>query len=176
MLARGRKNYMQRAASSSGTVTIHEGVAMSKVIADLQQTQGVFKLLWVFVVTVVLYNMTYGVATLAGASNAASIVNRVLDGADEAAADGDTLMSFLKEKFVDEFLDPSGEVRLRAMAAGMGELGKDLRCLYSSEELQAAGIPGDAFLNYNQNTGRCGVAYDCLSARALCKRAAQGSA
>ena len=169
MLARGRKNYMQRAASSSGTVTIHEGVAMSKVIADLQQTQGVFKLLWVFVVTVVLYNMTYGVATLAGASNAASIVNRVLDGADEAAADGDTLMSFLKEKFVDEFLDPSGEVRLRAMAAGMGELGKDLRCLYSSEELQAAGIPGDAFLNYNQNTGRCGVAYDCLSARALCK-------
>eukprot|EP00947_MAST-08B_sp_MAST-8B-sp1_P005242 g5242.t1 len=125
-LARGRNNYMQRAASSSGTVTVHEGVAMSKVVADLQQTQGVFKLLWVFIVTVVLYNMTYGIATLAGASNAASIVNRVLDGADESAADGDTLMTFFKEKLVDEFLDPSGEVRLRAMAAGMGELGKDL--------------------------------------------------
>jgi hypothetical protein len=147
----------------------HEGVSMSKVVADLQQTQGVAKLLWVVIVFGVLYNMMYDVATPEGAANSASIVSRVLDGVEEAAMDGDAMARFFKNKLVDEFLDPSREVRLRAMAAGVEGAESDVRCRYSAEERVAAGLPADAELTYDLMRGACILLwYDYKTAVAAC--------
>ena len=93
----------------------------------------------------------------------------MLDGAEEAALDGNAMTHFFKNKLVDEFLDPSGEVRLRAMAAAVGGVESDLRCRLSVKEMAAAGIPAGTELTYNHAQRACNLPlYDYKDATTSC--------